>query len=600
MAKNKPFDDYQGSKSFPARLQELVLAWQKLSEAPLKHRKTLIKLRSSGYYDPQYTKWHVLNLVDRGISTIVPFLIEGSPKVNVSTRVLNYRPFAATAKLGLNYLIEKMGLAQNVLIPGAANSLIGAMITRTDFYYERIISLKNEVIQIGTPHVELVDDSSYVGDPSAKRRCDFVMEGDVYTLPTEYAKDFFGKDVADYIEADKVISEYSPKQITQPDYQKQRLALRDQSTFIDIYLRDEGTIVTIMPKGKRARILRTKEWEGPGDGPYDYLGYTFMPETPVPIPPAWLWHDMDISVNLLVDKMRELAENQKDVLAFSDEAADDVKRLINSPNASTCKVANVEAMKTISLNGIKDRSNWDWVNFLLMEQTKQGANPDIMAGRGAQAPTFGQEQLIYQNATRNVNNMYNRFQDTVVSIVKKLAWAFWTDPLLHVPVIKDIPGFGPLPEVFSSIDKVGDFYDFIFDIEPYSTQRTSPEMKYQKVMQFMAQWVLPTMQMASSQGASLDIPTVTKILADYAGINDFNQYYTTTVPDPGSIVPYQMQPVKEKRSDMRQPKQTSDAFGTNMGNQMANLNQQQSSSQSSGQSGSGVISGTPTGGGAWG
>lgn len=588
MAK-KATDNYQGAKNFAARLQDLVLAWQKLNEAPLKHRKTLIKLRSSGYYDPQYTKWHVLNLVDRGISTIVPFLVEGNPRVNVSTRVLNYRPYAVTAKLGINHLIEKMNLAQNVLIPAAHNSMIGQAITRTDFYYDRIISLNNEVIKIGTPYVELIDDSNYVGDPSAKRRCDFTFEGDIYQLPTEYAKDFFGKDIADYIESDKVIPEYNPRQITLPDYNKQRLALREQTTFIDLYLRDEGTIVTIMPKGKKAKILRTKEWEGPGDGPYDVLGYNFSPETPIPVPPAWLWHDMDISVNLLVDKMRELAENQKDILAYSDEAAEDVKRVINTPNAATCKVANVEAMKTISLNGIKDRSNWDWVNFMLMEQTKQGANPDVLAGRGSQAPTFGQEQLIYANATRVVNNMYNRYQDFVVSIVKKLAWAFWTDPLLHVPVVKDVPGFGPLPEVFSSADNVGDFYDFVFDIEPYSTQRTSPEMKYQKVMQFMAQWVLPTLQIASSQGASLDIPTVTKILADYAGINDFNQYYITAIPEPGAVVPYQMQPVKGQRQDKKNPSQSSDAFGSTLGNRASNFQQQQSGS---GESGLGVDAGS--------
>jgi hypothetical protein len=560
--------------------------------APLKHRQELIKFRASGFYDQEYSKWHTLNLIDRGISTIVPFLIEGNPKIMVETKVLNYRPYAYIAQLGLNHLIEKMNLAEDVLIPAANNSLIGAAITRTDFYYDRIISLGDEIIKVGSPHVELIDDSNYIGDPSARRRSDFVFEGDVYTLPTDYAKDFFahkdefGNQIADYITADgKLYTDFNPSEITEPDRDKvRRLLLEDRTSFIDLYLRDENTIITIMPKGKKAKILRTKDWEGPGNGPYDYLGYNFMPETPIPIPPAWAWHDIDLTVNIIADKMRELAENQKDVITYSDEAAEDVKRVLNTPNAGSVRVANVDAMKTISINGIKDQSNWQWMQFMLMEQTKQGANPDVLGGRGSNSPTLGQEQMVYNNATRQVNNMYTRYQNFVTSIIKKLSWAFFTDPTLHVPVVRNVPGFGPLPAVFSSADKVGDFYDFVFDIVPYSTQRTSPETQYQKVMQLMTQWVLPTLQMATQQGAQLDLPTVTQTLADYLGLDNFNQYYHTSVPQPGSSVPFQMLPTTNRKEATQSGKpgngMSSDTFGTSLGNQNANLNQEQERTQS--------------------
>ncbi len=587
MAKKKPLEDFKGAKNFIARLQDLAVAWQKLAKPALKHRYDLLKLRASGYYDENYTKWHVLNLVDRGISTIVPFLIEGNPRISVDTRVINYRPYALTAELGLNHLIERMNLADTVLIPAAFNSMVGSAITRTDFYYDRIISLDGEIIKVGTPHVELIDDSNYIGDATAKRRNDFTFEGDIYTLPTEYAKDFFagkdefGNEIADYITSDsKLYQDFSPEELTGADLDKvRRLLSEERTTFIDLYLRDENSIITFMPKGKKAKLLRSREWEGPGEGPYDYLGYNFMPESPFPIPPAWFWHDMDVSVNILVDKMKELAENQKDVIAFSDEAAEDIKKVLNTPNAGSVRVADVNAMKTISINGIKDRSNWDWVQFMLLEQTKQGANPDILGGRGSQSPTLGQEQMIYNNATRVINNMYSRYQGFVTSIIKKLAWAFWTDPTLEVPVVKNIPGFGPLPEVFSSADRVGDFYDFVFDITPYSTQRSSPELQYQKVMQLMVQWVMPTLEYAAQQGATLDIPTLTKDLANKLDIVNFNQYYRTAVPDPGSTVPYQMMPSTDRKEPRTRPGatgMTNDSFGTTLGNQMANQNQEQS------------------------
>ena len=573
----------KGQKSFAALLQDRCKAWQDMNETVLKKRMELLKLLASGFYDPGYTRWHTLNLVDRGISTVVPYLVEGNPKALVEARIANLRPWALTTQLALNFFIEKLDLARNVLVPAAVNSMVGAGITRTDFYHDRLISLNDTVIPLGSPSVELIDDSNYIGDPSARRRSDFVMEGDVYKLPTDYAKEFFsGKDkygnqIADYITSDcRLSQDVSPRDISNPNFEHHKLSLREYTTFIDVFLRDSNTIVTILPYGRKAKILREREWEGPGNGPYDYLGYKFFPETPIPIPPAWSWHDMDVTVNILIDKMRESAENAKDVIAYSSEAADDMANLVKAPHLGTVQVGDVASMKPISFNGIKDDSLWNWVTFMLQEHPKQGANPEILGGRGASAPTFGQEQLMYTNATRIVNNMYTRFHDFMVGIFRKLAWAFWVDPTTYVPVIRDVPGVGPLPAIYSSVDKVEDFYDFVYKIEPFSTQRMSPEAKYQRLMQFMANWTIPTMPLAAQQGASLNVPLVSQILADYSGIENFNQFYQTTIPGVLDQVQYQMQPSKS-------PGQGSDVFGALEGSRQANLNQQQNRTAMKGQ-----------------
>jgi len=579
MAAKDSYKNYGQSKSFPARLQDLVVADFKNKEEILKKRTALLKMSASGFYDKGYGRWHTLNLVGRGVGAIVPYLVEGNPRVQVETRIVNYRPWALTTQLFLNHKIEDINLANNVLIPGAINSMFGAAIARTDFYFDRLISLDNEVIKVGTPYVELIDDSNYVCDPSAKRRCDITFEGDIYQLPTEYAKDFFsgkdkgGNEIADYILPDATLrAEIDPKDISNPNFNKNLLNLREFTTFIDIYLRDENTIVTIMPKGKKAKILRERPWDGPDEGPYDYLGYRYQPLSPYPIPPAWDWHDIDETVNILVDKMRELAENQKDVVAYNGSAAEDVKNVVDAPNIGTVRVEDVDAMKTISLNGIRDSSNWDWVNFMLGQQTQQGANPDVLAGRGSNAPTLGQEQMIYSNATRIVNNYYTRYQDWMTGIIKKLAWGFWTDPTEYYPIVKDVPGIGKLPEVFSTVDRVGDFYDFAFKIVNYSTQRMSPELQYNKVIQFMNQWLLPMLPLATQQGAMLDVPTVTKILADYAGLESFNQYFRTAVPDPLEQLNFQMTPV-DKMGD--RGGQGNDSGGAMDFSRNGNLNQQQ-------------------------
>jgi len=569
---------------FPRRLQLICKAWRRLQEPVLKHRQKLIQAYAAGYYTPGFHPFHTINLIGRGVDSIVPFLVEGDPKFMVETKIANFRHWAYVTQLAINHYIEHLKLAENVLIPAAVASMFGAAITRTMLTHSGNIRLEEGgVIKTGVPSVTVIDEANYIGDPAAKRRADFTLEGDIYRLPTDYAKDFFaGKDkwgnqIADYITPDgKMIQDYSPEEITKHNFDRSRLGLRDYTTFIDLYLYDENVIVTIMPEGKKAKILRTIEWTGPEGGPYDYLGYRFLPETPTPLPPAWSWHDLDVTMNILFDKAREQAENQKKILAYESAAEGDAKRITQTSNMGTVRVDNIQSLKEIEYGGVNP-SNLQWMAFAEAEFTKQGGNPDVLGGRGVQAPTLGQEQLVFNNATRIIRNMASRFDSFVTSIVKKLAWDFWYNPLTYVPVLRDIYGYGQMPAVFSNSRKVGEFNDFVFKLIPYSMQRESPEIKYQKLMSFMTSWVLPSMSMAAQQGAVVDVPTATRILAEYAGLDNFNQIYETAVPHELAQFPYTMQPIRTPASagKIKKSAQTNDQFGATEISRLANLEQQQ-------------------------
>jgi hypothetical protein len=164
----------------------------------------------------------------------------------------------------------------------------------------------------------------------------------------------------------------------------------------------------------------------------------------------------------------------------------------------------------------------------------------------------------------------------MTSITKKLAWRIWTDPTVYIPLIHEIPGVGSLPKIFSQPDKVGEFYDFVFKIVPFSTQRMSPETKYQRLMQFAAQWILPTMQMAAQQGAEFNIPDATTLMASYLGLDNFNQLYRTATGSQTDVVPYQMQPSGQKRPESaKSPGQGNDSFSSLLGSREANSNSKQ-------------------------
>lgn len=587
MPKGKEFlynNQRQGQK-FEERLQILSRAWTLKWKDPTQHTYKLLQSYASGFFNRLAARSHPINLIDRGVSTMVPFLVEGTPKILVEAIVPNLRPSARRTQLALNYLTEKkMKLAEDVFIPAATMSMFGGVAVRTFSEYDRIVSMGDEEIKLGTPKVALIDTADYIGDPAAKTRSDFVIEGDMYRLPTQYAKDIF--DHADEImPTGKLITQYSAEEISSGDFKWSQLNLRDYSVFQDIYIRDERIIVTIMPFGQKPVRLRTIEYDGPGDGPYDYLGYKFFPGCPVPIPPAWAWHDLDVTMNVLARTAREQAESQKNIIVSTVAAKESAKKILNAANMDVIVATNPKDVQSISVGGV-NQENYQWMAFAEEEFTKSGGNPDVLGGRGAQAPTLGQEQLIYKNATRITGNMYNRFEGFMTSVITKLAYYVWTDPAVYIPVIDKIPGLGDIPVVFSQADKVGDFYDFVFNLKPYSSQRTAPELQYQKLMQFMGSWVLPTAQIAAAQGAQIDIPTATQIMADYAGFDNFSQFYKTVVPNDPQNVDFTMQPNNQNAS--QRPKagkaagQTDDRFGASEISKGANSAQASQRNESTG------------------
>lgn len=545
----------------------MVKSWQKLTEAPVKHSHKLWQAIASGYYDSGYARTHTINLVDRGVNTLVPFMVEGTPKVNVETKIPEYTPWAFTTKLALNHWLQQERFAERVLIPVARNSLIEpAGITRTSIMHHRNYERQEGVYKLGAPHVDVVEYANYVGDPSARRREEFIIEGDIYKLPTDYAKEFFGPKYADLITSDgELVHEWSPEQILSNGFNKDSLSIRDFTTFIDLYLYDEGIIITILPEGKSTRIINTIEWDGPDGGPYDVLSYKHISDNPIPLPPAWAWHDMDVTMNLLVEKMRQQAESQKRVIAV--QSSSDADRLRECPNNGILTFDDLGGIQQLDFGGVTP-DNYNWVNFVESEFSRTGGNADILAGRGIDAPTLGQEQMLYNNASRIVGSMLNRFQDFSTSVIRKLAWAFWIEPTTYVPVIKEVSGLGSIPVVFSDKTKVGEFYDFTFDIAPYSTQRESPESKFNKIMMFMSQWLLPTMQMAASQGAQMDFNKINEMLAQYLGLDNFHDWYKTAVPGGlEALVNYKMLPIESTG--------LSDAFGATPASRTINSQQQQ-------------------------
>jgi hypothetical protein len=549
------------------RYQALAKAWQKKWEGALYHSQKLQQLWISGYYNKGYSRWHLINLMNRAVSAGIAYLAEGNPKVLIEPVAPSLRSYAYGMRLITNFLVEKYNFAENVLTPGAIASYFGAAIARTFTEYDRCVSIGNEKIKVGTPKVAIIEPCDYTGDPSVKVRADFAFEGDLYRLPTDYAKDLFarkdkyGKQIADFITADANLdSKYSATEITFKDgYDFNKLALDEYSTFIDIYNYKEKTIETIMPMGHKAVVIKTIDSKF---NPYDYLGYKYPPNCPIPIPPAWDIYDLDENINLVAKSEREKAEAHKTIIAAEPTGKKAAEAVLKGKNMDVITVKGMDGVKQFSFGGVSSEG-LSWIQWAEQEFQKAGStSSDIVSGRGPSSDTLGQDQLIFSNATRMINGYYTKFHNWEESILRKWVNVTMDNPSTYVKILNTvkIPGLGDFeyPVYYSKADKVADFSQLVLKVVPYSTQRMTPEMKYQRLIQLMTTWIMPTLQLRREQGADIDLQMVDRLIADYGGFDEFPQWYKSAIPPDGPDVNYIM---KTEGNKSKNPGQLNDSTG---------------------------------------
>ena len=227
----------------------------------------------------------------------------------------------------------------------------------------------------------------------------------------------------------------------------------------------------------------------------------------------------------------------------------------------------MEGVKEFNFGG-PTAEGLSWIQFAENQFQKAGTTTsDIMSGRGPTSDTLGQDQLVYANASRMVNAYYTRFHGWMTSILRKWVYAVMQDPTTYVEVLDTVkvPGLSDYeyPVYLSKADKVAEFENLVLDIVPYSTQRMSPEMRYQRLMSFMQTWIMPTLQLRREQGNDIDLAQVDRLLADYGGFDQFPSWYRSITPTDEPKVDYLM---KTKGN----PGQQNDSLGASGPSRLAN------------------------------
>jgi len=530
-------------RPFPVRVQQAVNFWFAYTKDMRECRKRMLGQYANGWYSGTAGKGRTvqpINLLDRGIQIIAPYLVSQNPNVMVTVRSglgnPNVRAFADTLKLALVHLFNEIKLANLTLRPVVIDSLFSMGATKTGTMHSHTAEIGGYLHDIGQPYCDKIDFDDYIGDVAARNRQEMKLEGHKYRLPEEYVKTSgLYKNYDNLIPDLDLYGSTKPETVGKPTF-KRFQELHPTVELMDIWLPNDGVIITIPPHGSGNKIMRTVEHDGPEDGPFDILAYRYFPNSVIPIPPVYTWLDINKAVNMIITRMRDNVDREKTIGLYNLSMADEVERIKDAASGELVGVSDANAVNEITLGGFNPQS-FDFVQFLLAEYSKTGPNMDITGGRTSAAKTLGQEQILLANAQRELDDMVNEMYRFTTSVTKKLAWHLWSDPLIILPLIKRIAGID-LEVEYSDAVKEGEFFDYTFEIEPYSMGRMNPQMRYQYMMQMLNQLVLPLAQVAASQGKVLNVDEVIKDASKYLNVNTEN-WWLSSLPVNAEMNPYQ-------------------------------------------------------------
>lgn len=577
---------------FPIRVQMASEQWHIHTKPMRSTSKKMLEHYASGFYsNNQMANVQPLNLIDRAVSILAPYLIGGPPKlmIDVKRGLESNRPFARTLELALEHLFREISLHSKTLRPAVINSLFNMGLTKCGIAKAKEVEIFGYMHDVGQPYCDTFGFDDYIGDVAARNREEMEIEGHEYTLSEEAVKTSGLFRHWDKLKPDCEIDGTStrPFDISRSsDGQGANLqSLYRYVRLQDIWLPKEGIIITIPLRGQGNKIMRTVEWDGPESGPFDTLAYKYFPESCIPIPPAYTWMPYNSTINTLVRKMKRQAEREKKFVAYDTAMAQDMKNVTNVPDGSTVGVKSVDSMKEIEMGGVSD-SNWPFVQWMEQQFSLAGGNLYTIGGRQTQADTLGQEQMLQANASKQLEDMVQQVHQFTKSISEKLGWFMWSNPLIPIPVIKSVAGYD-IEVVFSDETKEGDFYDYAWDIEPYSMTKQSPTVRYQTLMQLISQVVLPTAQIAASQGSMLNVTELVKEAGRFLDVRNMDRWWIPGMPQETQMNPYQPQQgdAKSGQADGRFSAGDSDASNQSNLSQQQGRNYQENMTSNAGGSG---------------
>ena len=506
-------------------------------------RLLFIKAYVGQYYDRDYGTLgqEPLNLAFTAIRALVPNLVTRNPKNVVGSDYLMYRPYGELLALALDYMSKKLKLPA-ILQRGIADAIFTLGIFKVGLMDSNsLVYFGDEGVDPGQLYVDTVDFDDFTFDPDTRqlRKASFLgerirVERDKILASGLYDNSIIEKlpsSIEKELDQQKNVRNLSSGQLNRRMTSK----LHDFIDLLELWLPGPDVIVTLPFKSSTGgKFAREETFNGPDDGPYAFLELTPpVPDNPIPVQLAGIWHDLHISGNRIAKKALDQAEAQKDILGYQGQSADDAQEIVDARNLDAVRMDNPEGARMFSFGGMNPQ-NTQTIAQILSWFDQFSGNTSMLGGTQIQTNVATVANILNQNAATGVTYMRDRVYETTKEVMRKCAWYLFTDPLIKLPLIQrdtipaeyDItdeeirmvsPARVQETQVFLTPEmRRGDFLDFAFDIEQDSMAPINWQFRQQQ-LDTLAIKVIPAAAQAAQVCAMMGTPfSFQKFVVRYA------------------------------------------------------------------------------------
>jgi len=508
----------------PRDFKRLVLAvrdsYQKL--APFRAKRTaLIKAFVGSDYarGAGETKTVYLYLLAMATQIYVRQLVVRAPSANITSPYVELRALARDLELACDEASRetKFGITLRRAVTDSLFSPIAVVKVGLEGKGQK--DYQGEKVDVTDPFVFKVSFDDYVVDMSARSAYSPAFEGDKY-----------------YKEFDELVRLY-PDKMKELDVKSDDLGMQTESgedraesmsheptsgedsyrarlSVWDVWLPESRELVTYLA-AKPESPLSIIKLDTTDDGPYHKVWYNDVPDNAMPMAPFSSLKNIHELANSLFRRMASQAQKQKRVVGFSDEESANRFKTSNDGDGifwegqppQEFSVGGLDQTVLAFFLQLKDVFSWT------------AGNLDTLGGLSPMADTAKQEGMLQSSAGGSIEDMKDAVSEFARSIMHKIAWYEWTDPIRERTLQKEIPGLGEFIEVdWSPETRQGDFLDFNFDINPHSMREDSPSTKVRKLNEMVTNVFMPLQPFLQQQGMTMDINRMVKLYADYTNM----------------------------------------------------------------------------------
>jgi len=456
------------------------------------------------------------------------------PECTVTSYNTELAEFAGVFREAINLSLEEIKFAKTVCRV-ILDSLFMLGITKTgqcDRFSPHWDEQGNYLADPGKVFVSRVKFHNWIGDLKADVDEEMEFQGDRYLMNKKQALDVMrGRR--------KEVEQLSTMQV-QPGQRPEESVtgkrslddyLIEKVQFADIWLPSEDVIVTMAgdPDSAGDHYLHEREYKGPEGGPYDYWQLSEVPNNFLQVPLIAVVKDLHDLMNSIARKMQRQAEREKQILLVPLGKTQDNQAVRESSDGDTVEVSDPKLYQQVSYGGA-DQAGYQIVAWCRDFLNMLSGNPELIGGTGPQANTLGQDEMNKASAGTRVAYYRKRLLDTAGSVLRKVAWHRWLDPIWTRDMTLTTKTGVPIPIRWTPDLREGDFLDFNFAIDANVKRGLDPDEQYQRVVQWLTTVVFPLQQIGAMQGQLLQADEVVRITGQLLGIREAGRMFKRGAP----------------------------------------------------------------------